>query len=79
MQNQQNRIDFIVKGCASTAKIDCGRYNYTGNNWGHSKIPGSWTVRVEHFEVFLISRFSWVADDTKLIQVEGGITTSKIF
>ncbi len=23
------------------------------------------TVRVENFEVFLISRFSWVADDTR--------------
>ncbi len=31
------------------------------------------TVRVENFEVFLISRFSWVADDTKIIHVEGGI------
>ncbi len=30
------------------------------------------TVRVENFEVFLISRFSWVADDTKIIHVEGG-------
>ncbi len=34
---------------------------------------------VEHFEVFLISRFSWVADDTKIIHVEGGITTREIF
>ncbi len=33
------------------------------------------TVRVENFEVFLISRFSWVADDTKIIHVEGGINT----
>ncbi len=37
------------------------------------------TVRVENFEVFLISRFSWVADDTKIIHVEGGINTRKIF
>ncbi len=28
------------------------------------------TVRVENFEVFLISRFSWVADDTKIIHVK---------
>ncbi len=28
------------------------------------------TVRVENFEVFLISRFSWVADATKIIHVE---------
>ena len=26
--------------------------------------PFLFTVRVEHFEVFLISRFSWVADET---------------
>ena len=32
---------------------------------------GADTVRVEHFEVFLISRFSWVADDTKIIHVYG--------
>ncbi len=37
------------------------------------------TVRVENFEVFLISRFSWVTDDTKIIHVEGGITTCEIF
>ncbi len=37
------------------------------------------TVRVENFEVVLISRFSWVADDTKIIHVEGGITTREIF
>ncbi len=37
------------------------------------------TVRVENFEVFLISRFSWVADDTKIIHVEGGINTREIF
>ncbi len=34
---------------------------------------------LEHFEVFLISRFSWVADDTKIIHVEGGINTREIF
>ncbi len=28
---------------------------------------------IEIFEVFIISRFSWVADDTKIIHVEGGI------
>ncbi len=28
------------------------------------------TVRVENFEVVLISRFSWVTDDTKIIHVE---------
>ena len=33
---------------------------------------------MENFEVFLISRF-WVADDTKIIHVEGGITTREIF
>ncbi len=40
-----------------------------------------YTVRVENFEVFLISRFSWVAvaDDTKIIHVEGGINTCEIF
>ncbi len=37
------------------------------------------TVRVENFEVFLISRFSWVAHHTKFIHVEGGINTRKIF
>ncbi len=37
------------------------------------------TVRVEIFEVFLILRFSWVADDTKIIHMEGGITTREIF
>ncbi len=37
--------------------------------------PFLFTVRVENFEVFLISRFSWVADDTKIIHMEGGITT----
>ncbi len=37
------------------------------------------TVRVENFEVFLISRFAWVADDTKIIHVEGGINTREIF
>ncbi len=37
------------------------------------------TVRVEIFEVFLISRFSWVADDTKIIHVKGGINTREIF
>ncbi len=31
-----------------------------------------YTVRVETFEVVLISRFSWVADDTKIIHVKGG-------
>ena len=36
------------------------------------------TVRVENFEVVLISRFSWVADDTKIIHVEGGINTREI-
>ncbi len=39
----------------------------------------NYTVRVEHFEVVLISRFSWVADDTKIIHVEGGINTREIF
>ena len=37
------------------------------------------TVRVENFEGVLISRFSWVANDTKIIQVEGRITTREIF
>ncbi len=37
------------------------------------------TVRVENFEVFLISCFSWVADDTKIIHVEGGINTRENF
>ncbi len=37
------------------------------------------TVRVENFEVVLISRFSWVADDTKIIHVEGRINTREIF
>ncbi len=37
------------------------------------------TVQVENFEVVLISRFSWVADDTKVIHVEGGINTREIF
>ncbi len=37
------------------------------------------TVRVENFEVVLISRFSWVADDMKIIHVEGGINTREIF
>ncbi len=37
------------------------------------------TVRVENFEVVLISRFSWVADDTKIIHVEGEINTREIF
>ncbi len=36
-----------------------------------SKITGYCTGR--NVEVFLISRFSWVADDTKIIHVEGGI------
>ncbi len=36
-------------------------------------------VRVENFEVVLISRFSLVADDTKIIHVEGGINTREIF
>ncbi len=35
------------------------------------------TVRVENFEVFLISLFLWVADNT-IIHVEGGINTRKI-
>ncbi len=30
----------------------------------------AYTVWVEIFEVFLIPRFSWVADDTKIIHVE---------
>ncbi len=38
-----------------------------------------YTVRVENFEMVLISRFSWVADDTKIIHVEGGINTREIF
>ncbi len=38
-----------------------------------------YTVRVEIFEVFLISRFSWVAHHTKIIHVEGGINTREIF
>ncbi len=38
-----------------------------------------YTVRVENFEVFLISHFSWVADDMKIIHVEGGINTREIF
>ncbi len=33
------------------------------------------TVQVKNFEVFLISFFSWVADDTKIIHVKGGINT----
>ncbi len=37
------------------------------------------TVWVENFEVVLISRFSWVTDDTKIIHVEGGINTHEIF
>ncbi len=37
------------------------------------------TVQVENFEVVLISRFSWVADDTKIIHVEGGINTRENF
>ncbi len=37
------------------------------------------TVRVENFEVFLISRLLRVADDTKIIHVEGGINTREIF
>ncbi len=37
------------------------------------------TVRVEIFEVFLITRFSWVADDMKIIHVEGGINTRENF
>ncbi len=37
--------------------------------------PPPHTVRVENFEVVLISCFSWVADDTKIIHVEGGINT----
>ncbi len=44
-----------------------------------SKNNDSGTVRVENFEVVLISRFSWVADDTKIIHVEGGINTREIF
>ncbi len=32
-----------------------------------------------NFEVFLISRFSWVADDMKINHVEGGINTREIF
>ncbi len=31
------------------------------------------------FRGVLISRFSWVADDTKIIHVEGGINTCEIF
>ncbi len=38
----------------------------------------AYTVRVENFEVVLISCFSWVADDTKIIHVEGGINTREI-
>ncbi len=38
-----------------------------------------YTVRVENFEVVLISCFSWVANDTKIIHVEGGINTHEIF
>ncbi len=37
------------------------------------------TVRVGNFEVFLILRFSWVADEMKMIHVEGGINTREIF
>ncbi len=37
------------------------------------------TVRVENFKVVLISRFSCVADDTKIIHVDGGINTREIF
>ncbi len=29
--------------------------------------------------VFNFSRFSWVADDTKIIHVEGGIITREVF
>ncbi len=36
-----------------------------------------YTVRVEHFEVFLILRFSWVADDTKIIHVESVLLPAK--
>ena len=49
--------------------------NLVQNN---AKLYGS-TVRVENFEVFLISRFSWVAHHTKFIHVEGGINTREIF
>ncbi len=45
----------------------------------HQCFPKLITVRVEIFEVFIISRFSWVADATKIIHVEGGITTREIF
>ncbi len=41
----------------------------------YQRFPTTVHVRVENFEVVLISRFSWVADATKIIHVEGGINT----
>ncbi len=48
-------------------------------NGVNSRALCAYTVWVENFEVVLISRFSWVADDTKIIHVEGGINTREIF
>ncbi len=57
--------------------------NYMGDNiYGREltvHFTHAHTVRVENFEGVLISRFSWVANDTKIIQVEGRITTREIF
>ncbi len=70
----------IIAGDVQVKVLD----NYHGNirityNPPLSNDNTSNTVRVENFEVVLISRFSWVADDTKIIHVEGGINTREIF
>ncbi len=41
-------------------------------------VPPGHTVRRKFRVVVLISRFSWVADDTKIIHVEGGLNTREI-
>ncbi len=56
----------------------CTIHNHVNILWNLLTIHIA-TVLVENFEVFLISRFSWVADDTKIIHVEGGINTREIF
>ncbi len=58
----------------STCALSCSVYLYS-----IVKLKVDNTVRVENFEVVLISRFSWVADDTKIIHVEGGINTREMF
>ncbi len=67
-----------AKNCACNMQVTCTEQTITCVRLHACNMSVLCTVRVlrvENFEVFLISRFSWVADDTKIIHMEGGINT----